>query len=307
MTPAIPVALLPCPDYDHRKLKEGINVLLNALPVSLGRGSTVLLKPNLVSGRGHSGLACTSPEFAAAAAELFIDRGAKVLIGDSPAFGSAIDAMARCGYRQALSSLPVRQINFLKGVQIQLAGGLAVRIAREALDCDLLVNLPRVKAHAQLRISLAAKNLFGTVLGWQKPLLHMRLGDKDNSFAKMLLDVAALFPSALHLVDGVIAMHRTGPIKGAPFALGLIGASMNPIGLDSALLAVVNAEPAASPLWQESRCRNLAGSVLSDLCFPLSSPEQLRVQNFILPSTLDPVRFNPLHVVTSVKRRILKT
>ncbi len=304
--PAIPVALLPCPDFDRERLKKGINTLLQSLSFSIGRGSTILLKPNLVSGRGHRGLACTSPEFVGAAAELFIDYGAKVLIGDSPAFGTAIDAMSRCGYQETLSSLPIKQINFFKGPLVPLQCGVSVRIAREALDCDLLVNLPRVKAHAQLRISLAIKNLFGTVPGWQKPLLHMRLGNKGNAFARMLIDIAALFPSALHLVDGVIAMHCSGPIKGAPFALGLIGGAANPVAIDTALLAVIGADPATSPLWQECRRRHLPGSTLMDLTFPLCAPRELQVQNFILPPVLHPIRFHPLHAITSVTRRILK-
>ncbi|MEJ2688742.1 MAG: DUF362 domain-containing protein [Deltaproteobacteria bacterium] len=294
--PAIPVALLPCSVYDRRQLKKGINALLESLHFSVGQGCTVLLKPNLVSGRGHDGLACTNPEFVAATAELFLDYGARVRIGDSPAFGTALDAMFRCGYNEALSSLPVEQINFSKGPLIPLPGGVSVRIAREALDCDLLVNLPRVKAHAQLRITLAVKNLFGTVLGWQKPVLHMRLGNKDNAFARMVVEIAALYPSAFHLADGVIAMHRNGPITGTPLSLGLIGAAANPVALDTALLAVIGARPDASPIWQECNQRHLPGSALQDLSFPLFFPEQLKVQNFILPASLHPVRFHPLNM-----------
>lgn len=304
--PAIPVALLPCSDYDRARLKIAINTLLENLRLSVGKGSTVLLKPNLVSGRGHDGLACTSPEFTAAVAELFIDYGARVRIGDSPAFGSATEVMYRCSYHDALSSLSVEQINFSKGPLIPLASGVSVRIAREALDCDLLVNLPKVKAHSQLRITLAVKNLFGTVLGWQKPLLHMRLGNKDNIFARVLVETAALFPSALHLVDGIVAMHRRGPVKGAPFALGITGAATNPVALDTSLLTVIGANPMESPIWRECKRRHLPGSTLTDLSFPLASPEKLQVQNFELPTTLHPIRFHPLHVVASLSRRAIK-
>ena len=303
--PTVPVALLPCPGYDREHLKNKLDVLLASLNFSLPRGSTVLLKPNLVAGRGHAGLACTSPEFAAAAAELFLDYGAKVRIGDSPAFGSAHAVMARCGYTDTFSGLPVERINFTDGPLVPLDGGVSVLIAQEALDCDLLVNLPRVKAHSQLRVSLAVKNLFGTVLGWRKPLLHMRLGNRDNAFAEMLVDLAALFPAAFHLIDGIVAMHRSGPINGAPFALGLIGAATNPVGLDTALLHAIAANPALSPLWLECRRRQLPGSAPADLRFPLFSPEQLQVQNFILPADLTPIRFHPLHAVRSLGRRLL--
>ena len=42
-------------------------------------------------------------------------------------------------------------------------------------------------------------------------------------------------PETVSLVDGVMSMQRTGPIDGDPFDLSLLGASSNPVALDTAL------------------------------------------------------------------------
>jgi len=305
MTALHPVALLPCETYDLDKLKQVMDLQFRqALPGGL-RGYSVLLKPNLVSGRGHDGLACTNADFIAAAAELLADHGARLRIGDSPAFGSAIEVMHRCGIAAALKNLPIALVDFTAGPVRRLAHGVTVSLAREAFECDLLLNLPRVKAHSQMRVTLAVKNLFGAVLGWRKAMLHMLYDDRHNNFVRMLVDLLDLFPQALHLVDGIVAMHCTGPVLGSSFALGIVGLAQNPVALDTALLTVLDLPHEQSPIWAECSRRNLPGISLSQLYFPLQDAQSLQCAGFLVPEHLSPVRFNPLHATRSVCRRLL--
>ena len=299
------VGLVACGQYDRQLLKGRVDVLCDALGFRVSAGSRVLLKPNLVSAVRNKGLACTHPEVVAAVAEWCLDQGAKVRVGDSPAFGSALGVMAACGISAALKGLPVTLINFEAVRAVRLASGLSVGIAQAVDECDLLVNLPKIKAHGQLYLSLAVKNYFGAVVGFRKPWLHARHGDIGNRFEGMLVDLLDVLPGGITVADGVVAMHKDGPVSGTPFPLHLLAGGLNPVAVDTALLGVLGLSPEASPIWRECLRRNIAGSNLVDLSFPLARPEELAAQGFQAPSRLKPVSFHPWRLLLGGMKRVM--
>jgi uncharacterized protein (DUF362 family) len=297
------VALLDCPHYHPLEISEKIDRLCSAVGFQVSTGTRILLKPNLLSGKSTNHLACTHPAFVAAAAQWFVDQGAKVVIGDSPAFGTAKGVMRATGIEKALKGLPVECINFDKSAPVKLSGGVVVDIACAALECDILVNLPKVKAHSQLYMTLAIKNYFGTVVGFQKPLWHLRYGNHAEQFASHLVDLLSVLPAGMVLLDGIVAMHGTGPISGRPFSLGLVAGAINPVSLDTALLQTLGLDHAKSALWNECENRGLAGADPDMLDYPLTKPEEFSVKDFIAPTVLKPVSFNPLRMLVSACRR----
>ena len=149
-------------------------------------------------------LACTEGKFILTAAKWFLEQGGHVSIGDSPAFGTTTSVLRKLGIIDDLRALGVGVTNFNKVRQVALPSGLKVGMASDAFDCELLVNMPRVKAHAQLRVSLAVKNLFGCVAGMRKPLWHMVHGGCDGRFAEYLVELMAVLARAAghrHLSD----------------------------------------------------------------------------------------------------------
>jgi len=301
---ACEVGLVPCRRYDRQELKGRVEALANGLGFRVSAGSRVLLKPNLVSAVRNKGLACTHPEVVAAVAEWFLDQGAKVRVGDSPAFGTALGVMAACGISAALKGLPVTMINFEAVRQVRLASGLSVGVARAIGECDLLVNLPKIKAHGQLYLSLAVKNYFGAVVGFRKPWLHARYGDIGNRFEALLVDLLEVLPGGITLADGVVAMQGDGPVAGYPFPLHLLAAGLNPVAVDTALLAVLGLPPQASPLWRECHRRHIVGSKLAELSFPLARPEEVAAQGFQPPARLRPVSFHPWRLLLGAMKRV---
>ena len=299
------VGLVACDQYDRQLLKGRVEALCNGLGFRVSAGSRVLLKPNLVTAVRNKGLACTHPEVVAAVAEWCLDQGATVRVGDSPAFGTALGVMAACGIGAALKGLPVTMINFEAAQPVRLASGLSVGVARAVNECDLLVNLPKIKAHGQLYLSLAVKNYFGAVVGFRKPWLHARYGDIDNRFEAMLVDLLAVLPGGITLADGVMAMHVDGPVGGKPFPLHLLAGGLNPVALDTALMAVLALPPEASPVWRECQRRNLAGSTPAELSFPLARPEEVAVQGFQPPVCLRPVSFHPWRLLRGAVKRVM--
>jgi uncharacterized protein (DUF362 family) len=297
------VGLLRCPVYEKQSLKHTIDQLCSSLSFSIRPGDTVLLKPNLITAFRADGLACTHPEFIAAAAEWCLDQSAKVIIGDSPAFGTATGVMRAVNTGEALKGLPVTIQDFKCGRKVRLAGGYIVNLAEQVFDCDVLINLPKVKAHSQLLVSLAVKNFFGTVVGMHKARYHVRYGDRMDRFTGLLVDLLALMPAGVSLADGIVAMHGDGPVKGRPFQLHVVAGALNPVALETALMDVLGLEHAENPLWLECARRKLPGADPSDLVYPLLAPDSVRAQDFQVPVKLKPISFNPFRMAVSAMRR----
>ena len=116
------VALLQCKQYLPQEIADAVARLCAALQFKVTAGTRVLLKPNLLSGGSAEHLACTHPEFVAAVAQWFVDHGALVSIGDSPAFGTARGVMRSIGIEKALGRLPVARVNFDRSTSVRLAG-----------------------------------------------------------------------------------------------------------------------------------------------------------------------------------------
>ena len=302
---ATEVGILRIKKYECRQIKKAIDGLCKAVGLQVDAGSRVLLKPNLVRGRGKEDLACTHPVFIRAVAEWCVDCGGEVSIGDSPAFGSGPGVMQATGITEALQGLPVKQLDFNQSVQVKLAGGVTVDIARPALECDMLVNMPKVKAHNQLYVTLAIKNYFGTVAGFQKPVWHLRYGNREERFASHIVDLLAVLPGGITLVDGITAMHKTGPLAGEPYQLGMVASSCNPVALDTTFLKILGLDGKKSLIWQECTARNLAGASYDSLHFPLLDPAELPANGFRTPEMLMAVSFNPLRMLVSAARRLL--
>lgn len=292
------VYLERAPDYS--RAPQTVSLLLgHALPdIS---GARLLIKPNFVALR-NAHLCCTHPAVIAAAARHCVERGAKVTVGDSPAFGTAQAIAAAIGLPELLRPLGVPVITLRRGVRVT-SGAVRVPVSAAALEADLILNLPKFKAHSQMRFSGAVKNLFGCIPGVHKAWLHALHGDKGARFAEMICGLMRVLPPVVSLMDGVEAMHRTGPIAGDPFGLGLLGASANPVALDAAAGMVLGRTAEAFPVWRECVRAGLGGADPADLDFPLLGPADFNAKGFVLPRTLKPESFRPDVLLQSLVKR----
>jgi len=303
-----PVFLDRCHEYTRRSLQRVVDKILSgAICASLSPGATILLKPNLVSAAAPS-LACTHAEFIAAVAAWFLDHSCRVRLGDSPAFGSVLHCAEQQGLLRAIRGMAVPVVDFSVSVPKRLASGRTVKIAASALECDLLVNLPKIKAHDQMLVSMAVKNIFGIVPGLRKSWLHMRggwHGQSHRQFAEMIIELHELLPDTLVVADGIEVMHRHGPVHGDPLLFGCVAVSPSAVALDTALLAALELEPCKSPLWRVASERKIAGSSLADILFPLLQPADFFGSGFVAPSFLEPVRFQIWRYAANSLRRVV--
>jgi uncharacterized protein (DUF362 family) len=288
------VYLQQCEKYEHELLIPIFETFFAQEKICTLNGSKVLIKPNLISAMG-GGLACTHPQFLLALVEWLQFSGAKVVIGDSPAFGKAANVLKALHVDKELARRGVKILEFRTANLKKLKCGVEVGVAAEALECDLFINAPKLKAHNQMYVTLAVKNLFGIVKGMRKSLLHMRYGGSDNMFSRIILDLIELLPAHVSVVDGIDVMHREGPIRGTQLHFGCVALSSDPVAIDTSLLNALQLLPSRSPLWLEAQKRGWAGGDIERIRFPLSTPEMFWGAGFEAPEELAPVRFNPFH------------
>ncbi len=290
------VALARMLEYESTLLSATMALLMKESGYKPQAGRTVLVKPNLVSG-ANAGLSCTNPLVVHAICAHLLENGEALLVADSPAFGPASRVARASGLAQVLEPLGLRVQSLGEPQSTRLPCGRSMGIAKQALESDLIINVPRLKVHCQMRVTCAVKNLFGCVVGFRKAVAHNTMGNKGNLFREMVMDLPTVLPPVLTVLDAVRAMHVEGPIRGQAFELGLLGASDSPVALDTAIYSLLNLTPEDIPLWAEARKRSLPGTDPEDLVFPLEKPDSFNAQGFIIPHELDPVRFEPIRLV----------
>jgi uncharacterized protein (DUF362 family) len=302
----IPVALLRQTGYDRPTLRDAVERVLTACGLDFARGERVLVKPNLVS-RNNAALSCTHPEVVRAVCEHLLDCATRPMVADSPAFGSAGRVAAACGLDEALRDLGLRVATLDRPAPLKLTDGGSIGLSRRALEADRILSVARLKAHCQFRVTASTKNLFGAVCGCRKALAHMRLGDQAGRMERLVLDVRRALPPAIGVIDGIVALHRGGPVHGEAFALGLLGCSPDTLALDAALYGLLGLDPADVPLWTEALIQGLPGADPLAARFVLAEPQAFDARGFEVAQRLSPMRFEPLRFMRGRVKSLLDT
>ena len=298
------VFLTPCIGYDTKNISEIVDrIAMNSDKLKALRGATVLLKPNLISGRGI-GLSCSHPEFVAGVALWFKEQGAKVKVGDSPALGTAKSVCKSRKINIALKTLGIEIIEFSTPVKRTLSCGRTVTVAGEALECDHFIGLPKVKAHNQMYVTLAVKNIFGIVKGVKKAMIHMTCDNNHAQFSDIILGLVEILPPQFHFIDAIEVMSESGPLDGVPLSMNCIGASESPIALDTAFLDILELDSQRSPLYKAAMEKGLRGADIKMIRYPFAQPSDFYGSRFIAPNGLNPIRFNPFRFTSGIFKRI---
>lgn len=301
------VSLIRADSYDRQQLRASVETLLEPLGgmgAFVKKGNRVLLKPNLLTA-GRLGKECiTRPEIVYCVAQLVQEAGGKPFFGDSPAFGSALGVAKANGYLSMMEELNLPVVEF-HGQRYETASTSFnhLRLCREAMDADVVINLPKVKSHVQLTLTLGVKNLFGCVPGKMKAWWHMEAGKDENRFGEMLVETARAINPDLTILDGIIGHEGNGPSGGEPRPLNILGASSDVFALDRAMVDILNVDPALVPTVAASQRLGFCPE-LRDIDFVHLQPKDLQVMDWKLPDALVPIDFGMPRVIKSTFRHL---
>jgi len=236
------VYIQPCEHYELHTCRAA----LDSFDFSWVRaGMRIGVKANLVSAMEPAAAATTHPVLLTALTELLKEKGASVVIGDSPGglYNAAhLDRVYTvCGLRQTGAELnhdfSVKDGHFPVGNVLrtfQYTGWLDA--------CDAIINFCKLKTHGMMGMTCAVKNMFGTIPGTMKPEYHFRFPEAMD-FASMLVDLQLFWKPAMHIVDAVEAMEGNGPTAGTPKHVGLVLACRDPFALDQVCAGLMGLQP----------------------------------------------------------------
>jgi uncharacterized protein (DUF362 family)/Pyruvate/2-oxoacid:ferredoxin oxidoreductase delta subunit len=250
MNPRSRVVLALCPDYDHEGVMKAVRMALEALEIegSIQKETPVLLKPNLLMPAVAEKCVTTHPAVFSAVGRYFREKGCDVRFGDSPnGLFKTESVAARSGILEAANTLGIPLADFESGRDVSFPKGIQNRkfhIANGALDAGFLVNLPKMKTHGLMTFTGALKNTFGVIPGGRKAEFHIRLPDAEG-MSRMLVDLNAMIPSGLVVMDAVRAMEGNGPSGGSLVDVGLLIASRDPVAVDAVACRIMGLEPSS--------------------------------------------------------------
>jgi uncharacterized protein (DUF362 family)/NAD-dependent dihydropyrimidine dehydrogenase PreA subunit len=232
--------------YDYAKLKPVIFEMADfCCPHSIRTGSRVVVKPNLLAPAPPDRAMVTHPLVVKGVVEYLLQRGAGVSISDSQAMGTFHKVLKESGLKEALSGLDVEFREFRESVKVDIGEPFnKIEIARDVMEADAVVNLPKLKTHAQMLMTLGVKNLFGCIVGLRKPQWHFRTGVNREMFAKLLVKIHNAVNPFFTIADGIIAMEGEGPGRsGTPRELGVIAGSSDAVALDTVICRMLGLTP----------------------------------------------------------------
>jgi uncharacterized protein (DUF362 family) len=291
-------------------LRAALDRILEGADLPSDPAARILLKPNL--NNDLSGLTGNSTDLRLirALVEALQARGYRNLtIGDGPNYGVrrlGIDVFKRLAVDRlgALYGVRCVDLNADVGQPVDLFEGCRTSIAVTCLEADYVINLPKIKTHAEAGLSLACKNLIGCNVGINKKRAH-------DDLPLAIVRLNQVLRPQLHIVDGLVAMEGNGPGDGLPRELGLLFAGRDPFLLDAAVAQLVGITPAVLPHLAVARQKGLiadpdweAVGKLAPLVALLPAPPRRLVTRILTRNSLTWLRdlVRPLFSNRPVKR-----
>lgn len=288
------VSIARCPDYSEESVLEAVKRaidLLGGMDAFVRRGDRVLIKPNLLVARVPDEAVTTHPSVVKAIIQLVRDYDGVPVVGDSPAIGGLLRVASKAGIYDVVRKMNCKLVDFDDVMEVRGSHQGVFRtleVARAVMDCDLLINLPKLKTHGMTTMTLSVKNLFGCIPGTKKIQWHFRAGINRHSFAQMLVDLYGIVRPRLNVVDAVVGMEGDGPNGGDPREIGLIFAGTDGIAVDSTICDVVGLPPRDLLTNRIGSDLGLGVGQLKDIEVVGEAIEEVKVKGFRLPKSMEP-------------------
>lgn len=112
-----------------------------------------------------------------------------------------------------------------------------VSFAKAVYDFDVVINLPVMKTHPLVDVTVAMKNMNGLLKPEEKRRFH------DVNLRQAIVDFHQVLPGYLTIVDGITGMEGMGPAEGMPVSMKIILAGENPVAVDATAARVMGFDP----------------------------------------------------------------
>lgn len=269
--------------YDIPALKNFLERGFQTVDLRL-RHCKVLLKPNLVVGEPPRKAVNTHPDVVRAVAGLLLDHSCHVSIGDSPGYESTERALKGSGIMAVAKDLGLSVVAFNNTVVKRHESGISpyrtFTFGEDPARYDAIINLPKLKTHGMMGLTLGVKNTFGFIHALEKARWHLRAGRDRMLFASILIDIHRLVKPAVTILDGILGMDGDGPSSGRPRETGLIALSRDAFALDHYIERIVGLR-SPLPITQKAKDHGLVED------YEVQGDHVPAIKNFEMPQAVD--------------------
>ncbi len=270
------VAVERCGSYEEAEVEAALRRVLaplGGMEAFVSPDETVFVKVNLLMKAEPDRAVTTHPALVRAVVRAAKIAGARdIAIGDSPG-GRVTAAAARALFDASGMTAVARE----EGVRLSVLDDSVVRVpspggalyqsfnlGRDAVEADVLIDLPRMKTHGFMMFTGAVKNLFGCIPGLEKAQFHVKVPDRRD-FAGMLVDLYLACAPELCIMDAVVAMEGAGPSGGTPKQIGALIASSDAVALDVVASSIARFDPMDVYTNAEARRRGFGPASADDV------------------------------------------
>lgn len=268
------VSVIACKNYESETVRSALEELLS--PIGgldwVKNGMTVAIKANLVTFAKPEEAVTTHPSLICALIAMLRERGARVIVGDSPGglynatFLNKVYSVCELDAVEAAGGELNRDFGQVDA-KFENARVLHSFTYTSYLDkADAIVNFCKLKTHGMMGMSAAAKNMFGVIPGTMKPEYHFRFPNHED-FARMIVDIDEYFAPKVRLciADAIVGMEGNGPTAGTPREIGCLIASESPHKLDMVAAKVIGLSESEIPTLMAARERAFIPDSLQEL------------------------------------------
>ena len=282
-------ALVRCDSYEAEKVQAALDRavgFLGGYDAFFRPGMRVVIKPNLMRKSDPALCAVVHPSVIRAVAKRAAERGAHVLLAESP--GGVYNPAALRGIYEAAGLLPVAEetgmeLNYdTSDREVPVPGRRlkSLHVISPLLEADLVVNIAKMKSHTLAVYSGPVKNLYGVIPGLLKAEMHFQ-HQSVESFSDMVVDICDYIKPQLNIVDAVMAMEGEGPGSGDPREVDALVASPSAYAADAVSAGLAGYAIDELPMLRLARERGLFSGRVEILG---EDPESLRVKDFVRAS-----------------------
>jgi len=277
--------IVPCTSYDGAEVRKALEEAITAAGGLdwVSPGMRIGIKVNLCAGRKPETATTTHPVPVAELVKMLRERGAEVVVGDSPGEPFTPVVLNRI-YNVAGLKLVTEAGGELntdyEHSEVQFPEGKSVRSFEYCSwlsRCDAVINFCKLKAHGLMGMTAAVKNLYGVIPGTMKSEYHF-LHTDPMDFANMLVDLNEYVKPRLVLVDAVEIMEGNGPTQGTPRFCGAIIAGKDPYKIDRLNAKILSVSESELPYMSAAKQRGLISEEVEEIYSQLA--ERYLVKDF---------------------------
>lgn len=280
--------------------------MLGGISTFLKKGDRVLIKPNLLAAKAPDKAVTTHPSVVRSVVEMVKGAGGIPIIGDNPAIGSWKNIVEKTGMQEVAQSTGAELSFFTDSIRIERdSRDIFKRLEMASIirEVDVIINLPKLKTHSQMFLTLGVKNLYGFIIGKKKARLHLEAGNDPFYFATMLVEIYKSIKPSLTLVDGIMGMEGNGPGSGDIRHIGLIMGAVDCIALDRVICEILGAEKKRLFTTVIGEKINAGETDLDRIEILGERIDDVRAHGFKFPKMMD-VEFGPKSLRKYVKKMI---